>query len=1013
MVFTPATKTQLQSALAKWYEVANNSSDSDAVNTANSVTEAQYNANPGTVKYYGNPNTWDVSGITDMSTLFQFRRGNNDPDISTWDVSNVTNMVNMFQYNNDFNQPIGNWNVSSVTNMKGMFYGAKAFNQNINTKEVTAENSPTGQAYTAWNVSQVTAMNGMFNGAAAFNQAIGQWNVSQVTSMNSMFSGATTFNQDISQWNVSQVTTMFGMFDGATAFNGDISQWDVSQVTTMGSMFIGAKAFNQDINTKEVTAENSPTGQAYTAWNVSQVTNMNGMFDRAAVFNQDISQWNVSQVTSMNSMFYNASAFNQDIVKWDVSSVTNMGYMFSNAHAFNGDISGWKVGNVTNMARMFSNAHAFNGDISGWNTSKVTDMSYMFSGASSFNQPIGTWNTSNVANMSYMFYNASAFNKSLGATYNPDGMIPTGSVDFTLDLIDTYGNNGWQKYPDFYGNINKGVTLKDENGNIINDKHGNPIDDIKLENIYNIHIGENSQPPYDKKTIEFTVPNIETTKLYITTGDEFNNQMTIVLSTPDYPYTYKVEGTSAENKTDELFLDYERFVKTLKASNDYWNTLNVQDMSYMFACEEGKTMKFNGDIGNWDVSSVENFEHTFAHNPNFNQDISRWNVSSVTNMSYMFTYGDDLGYYDIFGGANFVNEFQNFPTGAQDWAGFANIVTLPNPVSFPNSRIVTFNATTGPDVSSVTIKFRFEKDPYPYTDPSYNHPPITITPQQTSYSFIVDPSNLQSSTDTFSNFILYIEERDTPVKVENVVIHPTDTPSIPLFNQNINIWKVNQYKTDGTTPTELTYMFSNSGIMNGNPYGLTVPTPTYDEFNQNIGITGSNPVIIERGSTYTDAGAVAASDVTNLTTNIPLSGFDTSVTGRYSVIYSGTKGDEIVTATRTVNVVDTTPPIITANLRSTINNGQTSLGSVSANEPVTWSTNNPDIQIDGQGNVSLKQPANYKEKTYYSFTIIATDPSNNTRTTNGNVSVYEVFTPETTDELITALNKWYEIANNN
>ena len=451
-----------------------------------------------------------------------------------------------------------------------------------------------------------------------------------------------------------------------------------------------------------------------------------------------------------------------------------------------------------------------------------------------------------------------------------------------------------------------------------------------------------------------------------------------------------------------------------------WKVSQVTTMSNMFY----GAAAFNQDINTkevtvngttytaWNVSQVTNMSGMFKNAAVFNQDIGQWNVSSVTNMSYMFTYGDDLGYYDIFGGANFVNEFQNFPTGAQDWAGFANNVTLTNPVSFPNSRIVTFNATTGPDVSSVTIKFRFEKDPYPNTDPFYNHPPITITPQQTSYSFIVDPSNLQSSTDTFSNFILYIEERDTPVKVENVVIHPTDTPSIPLFNQNINIWKVNQYKTDGTTPTELTYMFSNSRIMNGNPYGLTVPTPTYDEFNQNIGIKGSNPVIIERGSTYTDAGAVAASDITNLTTTNEV---NTNIAGTYSVIYSGKKDSDSsdVTATRTVNVIDTIAPIITANLRSTINNGQTSLGSVSANEPVTWSTNNPDIQIDGQGNVSLKQPANYKEKTYYSFTITATDPSNNTRTTYGYVSVYEVFTPETTDELITALNKWYEIANNN
>jgi len=370
-------------------------------------------------------------------------------------------------------------------------------------------------------------------------------------------------------------------------------------------MFYGAAAFNQDI------------GQ----WNVSSVTNMNGMFLNAAAFNQDISQWNVSQVTYMFRMFEGAAAFNQDIGQWNVSQVTDMSDMFLNAAAFNQDIGQWIVSNVTDMRGMFYNAAAFNQPIGTWNTSKVTNMSFMFSGASSFNQPIGTWNTSNVANMSYMFYNASAFNKSLGATYNPDGMIPTGSVDFKLDLIDIAGD-GWQNNPSFLGNINKGVTLKDENGNIINDKDGNPIDNILLHNVYDAVYGlvpfELRPPPYDKKTIEFTVPNIETTKLYITTGDEYLNEMKIVLSTPDYLYAYEVEGTSAENKTDEQIFEYESFVKTIKASNDYWNTLNVQDMSYMFACEEGKTMKFNGDIGNWDVSNVSDFTAMFKNNTSFN-----------------------------------------------------------------------------------------------------------------------------------------------------------------------------------------------------------------------------------------------------------------------------------------------------------------------------------------------------------------------------------------------------------
>ena len=49
-------------------------------------------------KTYGEPNTWDVTRVTDMSMLFM--------DMKT------------------FNAPIDQWNTSEVTNMRSMFNGA-------------------------------------------------------------------------------------------------------------------------------------------------------------------------------------------------------------------------------------------------------------------------------------------------------------------------------------------------------------------------------------------------------------------------------------------------------------------------------------------------------------------------------------------------------------------------------------------------------------------------------------------------------------------------------------------------------------------------------------------------------------------------------------------------------------------------------------------------------------------------------------------------------------------------
>ena len=45
--------------------------------------------------------------------------------------------------------------MSKVTNMAAMFRDAVAFNQPIGTKDISAGDSPTGEAYTAWNVSNV------------------------------------------------------------------------------------------------------------------------------------------------------------------------------------------------------------------------------------------------------------------------------------------------------------------------------------------------------------------------------------------------------------------------------------------------------------------------------------------------------------------------------------------------------------------------------------------------------------------------------------------------------------------------------------------------------------------------------------------------------------------------------------------------------------------------------------------------------------------------------------------
>ena len=148
---------------------------------------------------YGTIDSWEfASSLTDFSNLFDADTSHSNSsfnaNISNWNVSSVTDMSSMFNGCSSFNQDISSWVVSSVTNMSSMFKGCSSFNQDIKTNG------------TFWVVSSVTDMSSMFNGCSSFNQDISNWNVSSVTDMTSMFEGCNSMTHlDISDWDVSSV----------------------------------------------------------------------------------------------------------------------------------------------------------------------------------------------------------------------------------------------------------------------------------------------------------------------------------------------------------------------------------------------------------------------------------------------------------------------------------------------------------------------------------------------------------------------------------------------------------------------------------------------------------------------------------------------------------------------------------------------------------------------------------------------------------------------------------------
>jgi surface protein len=222
---------------------------------------------------YGTISLWDVSLITDMSSLFS--------DLASFSYMNESNPINLIKIEKE-----NNFNFNFIKKI------CKIFNENINY----------------WDVSNVKTMNTMFLGCYKFNQNLNLWNVSNVTNMYNTFANCKDFNGDLSNWDVSQVIYMNGMFSNCKNFNGDLSNWDVSRVTKMNCIFNDCKKFNRDLN----------------LWDVSRVTSMNGMFYACKKLNKNLNNWNISNVTDMSYMFENCIKFNKNISSWDLKHIETL-----------------------------------------------------------------------------------------------------------------------------------------------------------------------------------------------------------------------------------------------------------------------------------------------------------------------------------------------------------------------------------------------------------------------------------------------------------------------------------------------------------------------------------------------------------------------------------------------------------------------------------------------------------------------------------------------------------------
>ena len=343
-------------------------------------------------------------------------------------------------------------NQLSRTHIKDLVqWGEGTWNGAANSLQFYGANNMTVSATDKPIISLASIQTGFYN-CYSFNAAnIGDWDITNMTSFYNTFFNAQSFNQDLNKWDMSNITTFGALgFRGCAVFNGNVDNWDLSGLTSgLANMWMWCDKFNRDISTKSISAEDSPTGSAYTAWDIggnSNITSFENMFYQVTSaygdFNQDITNWDTSNITNMKQMFLNNKSFNQPIGAWDVSSVTNMQFMVSQAVAFNQNCSAW------NLSTSLTNVDRF-GFANGMSDDNWTDT--LVGWAVSTFKNSGPYNVSCITNNTVNWIDSKTSDTASGQTYAAkygSDWTATGWTDSTdardyLVLATGSGGAGW------------------------------------------------------------------------------------------------------------------------------------------------------------------------------------------------------------------------------------------------------------------------------------------------------------------------------------------------------------------------------------------------------------------------------------------------------------------------------------------------------------------------------------------------------------------------------------------
>jgi hypothetical protein len=202
--------------------------------------------------------------------------------------------------------------------------------------------------------------------------------------------------------------------------------------------------------------------------------------------------------------------------------------------------------------------------------------------------------------------------------------------------------------------------------------------------------------------------------------------------------------------------------------------------------------------------------------------------------------------------------------------------------------------------------------------------------------------------------------------------------------------------TSGTVDvhTPGVYSITYSATANGQTTTATrIVTVEADNTAPTITLNGANPLTVECHTTFTDPGAVAHDACAGNFAATASGSVDANAVGQYIITYNATDptGHAAQPVTRTVNVVDTTAPVVTAPANVTVytGSGNTSCGLVVSDATLGTATASDSCQGSLTPTRSGVPAGNVFPVGTTTITYSATDASNNTGTATQTVTVID------------------------